>query len=300
MLRSWLQLFRVPNLFTVPGDSLAGFLLAAGAASGGAALLDWRATLAVLASLCLYAAGLAINDIADLEEDRRDRPARPLPSGQIAVGLARNVSLALALIALVAMQAAAGRAGAWAFLALALCIGFYNYWAKHVPILGPLVMGACRGLNVMLGSVAFTGHILPVPVPVFAGGVLVALYIAAVTNLARHETHTASPPLARALPVLPILLGALLAYRFTGLIFVSLCTTIFAVTLVFVSAEIGRLFRPDAPPLPPVIGALIRALLPLQAALCLVFPTPHARLTAVCLAALLPVARIAGRHFYAS
>ena len=27
-IRTWLQLFRAPNLLTVPGDSLAGFLLA--------------------------------------------------------------------------------------------------------------------------------------------------------------------------------------------------------------------------------------------------------------------------------
>ena len=28
MLRTWLQLFRAPNLFTVPGDPLAGYLFA--------------------------------------------------------------------------------------------------------------------------------------------------------------------------------------------------------------------------------------------------------------------------------
>lgn len=302
MLRSWLQLFRVPNLFTVPGDPLAGFLLAAGATLGGKAALDPRAAWAVLASLCLYAAGLAMNDLFDLAEDRRERPHRPLTSGAISLRAAWLACAALSLAGIGAMLFVAGRPGAVAAVALLGCVAIYNGWAKHVPVLGSLAMGSCRGLSVLLGSVAFTGRILPVPVPVFTAGVLVALYIAAVTNLARHETRAASPPLARALPVLPILLGLTLAYRFTGAFMVSLSTTIFAVTLLFVSVEVGRLFRPDAPPLPPVIGALIRVLLPLQAALCLFSkePSSAAKLTAMGLAALMPLARIVSRRFYAS
>lgn len=299
-LRAWLQLFRVPNLFTVPGDPLVGFLLASGMASGGKAILDPRAGWAVLASLCLYAAGLAMNDLFDLAEDRRERPNRPLTSGAIGVPAAWVACAALSLLGVGSMFAVAGSAGAMAAVVLLGCVALYNGGAKRIPVLGALVMGSCRGLSVLLGSVAFTGTILPVPVPVFAAGVIVALYIAAVTNLARHETRTASPPLARALPVLPILLGLTLALRFTGAFMVSLCTTIFAITLLFVSVEVGRLFRADAPPLPPVIGALIRVLLPLQAALCLVYPTDAARITAICLAVLTPVARAVSRRFYAS
>ena len=40
-MKAWLQLFRVPNLFTVPGDPLAGFLIATGGR------LDSRALCAV-------------------------------------------------------------------------------------------------------------------------------------------------------------------------------------------------------------------------------------------------------------
>ena len=74
-LRTWLQLFRAPNLFTVPGDPLAGYVLA----SYGA--LESDVFFAVGASVCFYAAGLLDNDLADLAEDRAERPARPLPSG---------------------------------------------------------------------------------------------------------------------------------------------------------------------------------------------------------------------------
>src|SRR5204862_7712842 len=76
-MKAWLQLFRFPNLFTVPGDPLAGFLIATGGR------LDSRALCAVFASLCIYAAGLAMNDLADFAEDLRERPKRPLPSAAI-------------------------------------------------------------------------------------------------------------------------------------------------------------------------------------------------------------------------
>ena len=85
-LRAWLQLFRVPNLLTVPGDPLAGFLIAAGGR------LDSRAACAVVASLAFYAAGLAMNDLADFAEDTRERPKRPLPSGAIPRSTAWTVS----------------------------------------------------------------------------------------------------------------------------------------------------------------------------------------------------------------
>ena len=67
-VRTWLQLVRAPNLLTVPGDPLAGFLLAT------FGVLRAQAAFAVGASLCLYAAGLLWNDLFDLEEDRRERP----------------------------------------------------------------------------------------------------------------------------------------------------------------------------------------------------------------------------------
>src|SRR6266567_8976267 len=89
--RAWLQLLRAPNLFTVPGDPLAGFLLAT------AGRPDIRLVFAITASLCFYCHGLLLNDLADLAEDRRDRPNRPLPSGAASPGAVRMVCAVLAL-----------------------------------------------------------------------------------------------------------------------------------------------------------------------------------------------------------
>ncbi|WP_166020489.1 UbiA family prenyltransferase, partial [Streptomyces chilikensis] len=77
----WAELLRVSALFTVPGDALAG--AAAGGGRPGVRTLG-----AVAASLCLYSAGMALNDWADREEDARERPGRPLPSGRVGPGAA--------------------------------------------------------------------------------------------------------------------------------------------------------------------------------------------------------------------
>ncbi|MZG15114.1 prenyltransferase, partial [Streptomyces sp. SID5914] len=75
-LGAWAELLRLPALFTVPGDALAG-AAAAGARPGP------RTLLAIGSSLCLYEAGMALNDWADRAEDAAERPHRPLPSGRI-------------------------------------------------------------------------------------------------------------------------------------------------------------------------------------------------------------------------
>jgi hypothetical protein len=57
-IRVWLQLLRAPNLFTVPGDPIAGFLLAT------FGVLTSKVIFAVAGSVCLYAGGLLLNDFA--------------------------------------------------------------------------------------------------------------------------------------------------------------------------------------------------------------------------------------------
>ena len=50
----------------------------------------------MVSSGLLYVAGIVLNDYFDIEIDKRERPSRPLPSGNISKGHA----LAIALIAL--------------------------------------------------------------------------------------------------------------------------------------------------------------------------------------------------------
>ena len=74
-----LTLIRPPNVFTAFADSLAGLLVLVGLGIPA----PHRAWAIVLASGCLYLAGIVFNDVFDREVDARERPMRPIPSGLV-------------------------------------------------------------------------------------------------------------------------------------------------------------------------------------------------------------------------
>lgn len=185
MTSPWLRLLRLPNLLTLPGDPIAGALLS------GILLVpapDPVATLrllaAIAASACLYASGLLFNDLADAAIDARERPERPIPSGAVspaAVGLAGVLLLLLGLLLAIPAHALPVAA------ILALAILLYDFAAKKSAILGPLVMGLCRSLDLLLGA----GPAARTPEPL-AAAALLGLYIAVVTAIARREADPRS------------------------------------------------------------------------------------------------------------
>lgn len=183
----WLQLVRPPNLLTIPGDPIAGFLLACAAGGRWPDRPALPAAIAAGASLAIYAGGLILNDVFDYAEDLRDRPGRPLASGRVK----RTTAAAVGAVLL-----ACGIAVAWLLLTpaaaclaavLVVAVVAYNAVAKHVPLLGPLNMGLCRGLSVLLGAAAVGRYALGEPVVLAAAGGVMT-YVAAVTNMARGET----------------------------------------------------------------------------------------------------------------
>ncbi|MEW1688365.1 SCO3242 family prenyltransferase [Streptomyces sp. NPDC091265] len=144
-VRAWAELLRVSALFTVPGDALAG-----------AAALGRRpnrsTALAVGASLCLYEAGMALNDWADRDEDAVDRPHRPIPSGRITPRAALVAAGALTAAGL-ALAGRAGRPALTVATGLAATVWAYDLHLKHTPA-GPAAMAAARGLDLLLGATA--------------------------------------------------------------------------------------------------------------------------------------------------
>ncbi|MFF3125005.1 SCO3242 family prenyltransferase [Streptomyces sp. NPDC057908] len=144
-VRAWAELLRVSALFTVPGDALAG-----AAATGRRP--DRGTALAVGASLCLYEAGMALNDWADRDEDAVDRPHRPIPSGRIAPGAALAAAGALTAAGL-GLAARAGRPALAVATGLAATVWAYDLSLKHTPA-GPAAMAAARGLDLLLGATA--------------------------------------------------------------------------------------------------------------------------------------------------
>jgi len=187
-IRPYLQLVRLPNLPTALADICLGAL-----ATQSLPGRWFPFALLLLASACLYSGGMVWNDFFDLEQDRRERTFRPLPSGRVTPRQAALCGTALlaggVLFALAA--GAALRAPAWpALLAAGLvaAILLYDGWLKRTWA-GPLGMGLCRSLNVLLGvSVAGTlawpqgSHL----------ALVVGLYIVGVTWFARTEARTSS------------------------------------------------------------------------------------------------------------
>ncbi|WP_309239237.1 SCO3242 family prenyltransferase, partial [Streptomyces lunaelactis] len=144
-LRAWAELLRVSALFTVPGDALAGAATLGTRPNRGTAL-------AVGASLCLYEAGVALNDWVDREEDAGDRPHRPIPSGRITPTAAITAAGALTVAGL-ALASRAGRPALAVATALSAAVWSYDLHFKHTPG-GPAAMATARGLDLVLGAVA--------------------------------------------------------------------------------------------------------------------------------------------------
>ncbi|MGW8884938.1 UbiA family prenyltransferase [Streptomyces sp. NPDC055749] len=142
---AWAELLRVSALFTVPGDALAGAAAMGRRPNRGTAL-------AVGASLCLYEAGMALNDWADREEDAVDRPHRPIPSGRITPGAALAAAGALTAAGLT-LASRAGRRPFAVASALAATVWSYDLYLKHTQA-GPAAMAAARSLDILLGAAA--------------------------------------------------------------------------------------------------------------------------------------------------
>jgi hypothetical protein len=195
--RPYAQLVRLPAVPTALADICLG-ALATGAPSWGTAA--WLPFLLLLgASACLYAGGMVWNDYFDREQDRRERPFRPLPSGRVTPGQAARfgaallaVGLALAILAGV-VEGLSGRAlspSTPPIVAVLLVAAILLYDARLKRTwAGPISMGACRFLNVLLGlSVAGS---LDWPRGAYLA-LVVGTYVAGVTWFARTEARTSS------------------------------------------------------------------------------------------------------------
>ena len=182
---AWLRLLRVPNLATAAADVLAGYLVVAGLRT--VELPPAACWWAIVAGLCFYAGGVVLNDVCDVDLDRRERPERPLPSGAISVrAAATHAATLLAIGAAAACGAAVAARSPWPALvgaALSGAIWLYDRHAKGTAA-GPAMMGACRGLAWLLGMTAAGG---PLVVHQWAIPLGMAAYVAGITLFARDE-----------------------------------------------------------------------------------------------------------------
>ncbi len=266
-LRAWGELLRLPNLLTVPGDPLAGFVLASLALGAGPVPLA-RLLAALAASGLLYMAGLINNDLHDLAEDRRDRPGRPLPSGRVRVVWAMAAYNALFVAALLSALFV-GSAGLVLAAGLLGMILAYNNVLKRVPLVGPLAMGSCRGLSLLVGAAAAGNWAGALAEPVLLSAAALTLYVAAVTAIAAGETLAQPLALRRWLPAVVVLawlaaVQAMLGEPLTRP--VSLALSALAVGWAIRNGlALGGTVQPARAQR--TVGALLRGLLLIQAAL---------------------------------
>lgn len=173
---------------TAAADILAGAAVGAfsvtteGGLSWHTLLPGWYVLTLVAISVLLYASGVVLNDYYDRDLDAIERPERPLPSGVVTPQEVALLGWGLALIALL-LAASLGLQVLGLALLLMGFVWFYNYRAKENEILGPLFMGGCRALNLLLGmSPLWTSDkSLLALVPL--------VYIFAVTAVSRGEVH---------------------------------------------------------------------------------------------------------------
>ncbi|WP_437064787.1 SCO3242 family prenyltransferase [Streptomyces sp. enrichment culture] len=288
--RAWAELLRLPALFTVPGDALAG-AAATGVRPGP------RTLLAIGSSLCLYEAGMALNDWADRAEDARDRPHRPLPSGRVRPAAALAAACALTGAGL-ALAACAGRPALAVAAPLATTVWAYDLVLKRTPA-GPAAMAAARGLDLLLGAAA-TGAGTRSALPSAA---LLGTHTLAVTTVSRRETQGGSPlvPLA-ALTTSAVLTRLITSGRPTAsgqpretgqpggtgpaAVLRTALGAAYAATVA--RPYLHAALNPSPPLTQRAVGGGIRATIPLQAALA---ARSGARVTALAVAALAPIGR---------
>ncbi len=198
ILRAYLQLLRLPYIFMAMADVVMGFLLmlTPGALGPG---VDFSVLpplerqhglllgLLLACSAALYAAGVILNDVFDYDDDLRERPERPLPSGRVPLGRAQFLGWEFLVIGVMLGWAATVathnyRCGLVATL-LAACIVLYDGGFRRTR-LGPLAMGGCRMLNVLLGMSALAG---PWQAHHWLVAGAVGLYIVGLTWFSRQE-----------------------------------------------------------------------------------------------------------------
>jgi 4-hydroxybenzoate polyprenyltransferase len=184
---AYARLVRLPNVFTAVADIGLGIVAA------GSAVKLHVAVLTVTASAALYCAGMVWNDYFDIDQDRRERPFRPLASGAVTPASAYRLGVALLVIGWLCAAAAGIRAAGFdvvpAILAtlLVTAILLYDRWLKRIPA-GPIGMGMCRFFNVLLGCSVAGADAIPWPLRLHLATV-VGLYVVGVTWFARTEAH---------------------------------------------------------------------------------------------------------------
>ena len=176
MFREYLQLVRLPGIFTAFSNVLIGYFFSFSFNSE----IIFLPYLLVTTGM-LFCAGMIFNDYFDYNRDKKERSFRPLPSGKIS----KQNALLIGFIFLILANISAFLLGFDSLiisLILSCMILFYNLKLKSILFLGILNLSVIRMLNILLGfsiigvSFEFIQYVFPL-----------GIFIVGISILAKNE-----------------------------------------------------------------------------------------------------------------
>ncbi len=179
---------RPANIVTSVSDVLAGIAISGFLVNTNFSSDDiFPAILLCISTIGLYGGGVVFNDVFDAALDKIERPERPIPKGIVTITEAAILGSALLLAGMIT-AAFVSKLSCLLAVSISIAALIYNKWSKHHVWAGPLNMGLCRGLNLLLGisivisSISEWWFLAIIPV----------IYIAAITMISRGEVHGGS------------------------------------------------------------------------------------------------------------
>lgn len=247
-----LELVRAPAALTAVGDTVVGSTSVRRGVSG-------RNLPLAASSVCLYAAGMALNDYADADLDKLERPERPIPSGRVSRATALAVGIGLTAAG-VGLAFGAGRASGLISLALAGSVWTYDLFGKSTPA-GPALMALCRGLDVLLGAAGpgWRRAVLP--------AALIAAHTAALTALSQGEVNGTTPVTAAAAAAVTATTATLAPVGACGGATAGAIVAAGGYATAALPSQLNAIRSPDASAARDATRQGIRAMIPLQIAL---------------------------------
>jgi 4-hydroxybenzoate polyprenyltransferase len=212
----------------------------------------------------LYLAGMALNDYADREVDAEERPNRPIPSGRVPAKTALGIGMGLMAAGIATAAAVDGRRGARKASALAGMVCLYDFATKNTSI-SPLVMGACRTLDVLSGADSAC-RALP-------AATVIGAHTVAITSVSRFEAQGGPASVGRAALVasgavsvaaLAVNVGTI---RRSPIAAVVSAASIATYAIPFAGAAREAMANPEPRQLQKVVGTGVMGMIPLQGAL---------------------------------
>ena len=285
---NFFRLMRPANIVTSVADVLAGIAI-----SGYFQTFEtdyFPVLMLCISTIGLYGGGIVFNDVFDADLDKIERPERAIPSGAVKLNEAILLGAFLLLSGIAAAFTIAVLSGIIAIL-IAFFALLYNKYAKHHSFLGPLNMGLCRGLNLLLGVsiIASALH------EWYFLGLIPLIYIFSITMISQGEVHGSNRNKLYAGAFLYLLV-------ISSMLYLSFNKGQLIIALFFIIPFAWMIFRPlfiaIKEPLGKNIGKAVKAgvisLILMDAAWSAVFGSPVA---AICIALLLPLSLWLAKRF---